>query len=103
MELREGHGVWSLAYKKWGDKKICVPRTAQGSGWHMCTWVSVIVSQPVVVLRHHHLLCLPLLKVVSVLHLFLSVYQILTNDGIMPASSYLYNCILDSSAVLVGS
>lgn len=69
----------------------------------MCTWVSVIVSQPVVVLRHHHLLCLPLLKVVSVLHLFLSVYQILTDDGIMPAGSYLYNCILDSSAVLVGS
>ena len=42
-DLSLWHGVWSLAYKKWGDKKICVPRTAQGSGWHMCTWVSVIV------------------------------------------------------------
>lgn len=69
----------------------------------MWMWVSVIVSQLVVVLRHHRLLCLPLLKVVSFLHLFLSVYQIFTNDGIMPAGSYLYSCILDSSEVLVGS
>lgn len=74
-----------------GGQKICVG-ASQCPAWlaHVRV-VSVIVSQLVVGLRHHHLLCLPLfLKVVSFLHLFLSVYQIFTNDGIsMPAGSYL--------------
>lgn len=85
-----------------GQKDLCAQephRVLVGT----CACGCLIMSQPVVVLRRYHLLCLPLLKVVSVLHLFLSVYQIFTKDGVMPASSYLYNCILDASAVLVSS
>ena len=94
---------WSLAYKKWETKRSVCPGAPQGPGWHLCMWVSVIASQPVVVPRHHHLLVSATLETVSFLHPFLSMYQIFTNDGIMCAGSYLYNCILDSSEVLVGS
>ena len=31
LELREGHGVWSFAYRKWGPKKASMPGSPTGS------------------------------------------------------------------------
>ena len=36
LELREGHGSWSLAYKKRGTKRLSCPGAPQGPAWFHC-------------------------------------------------------------------
>lgn len=57
MELGEGHGGWSLAYKKWGTERRPSLGVPQGRTWfHSGTSISGLGAVPDAYFRPHHLL-----------------------------------------------